>query len=79
MPLHFLPAYKVAVAGLHNILFAVDMLLLLGIHNMLFLQTLESERQTSVVDVLNQLDPSETAHSQGGYYIQIIQPNIVIF
>ena len=61
------------VTAQHDLLLAVHVLLLLGLHDVVFLQTLERQRLARLGGALNQLDPAEAADAQRGDDVQTVQ------
>lgn len=55
-----LPGDERTSTGHHNVLFAVNVLLLKSVDNVLFLEALEGECERPVVDTLNEFDTTET-------------------
>ena len=52
-----------------DVLLAEHVLLLLGLHDVLLLQTLEGVRHAGLLPALDQLHPPEPAHTQGRHHL----------
>lgn len=74
-----LPGDEGTPAGHHNVLLAVNVLLLECIDNVLFLEALESKSQGSIVGALDEFDASESTDAQRGNNIQIGESHLSVF
>ena len=71
-----LPCYEVMSARHQDVFLTEHVLLLLSLHDVLLLQTLESVGHTRLLAALDQLHPPEPAHAQRGYHLQVVQLHV---
>lgn len=79
MQIKLLPGDEGTPAGHHDVLLAVDVLLLERVDNVLLLEALEGEGERSVVGALDQFDAAEAADAQGGHHVQVGQSDLSVF
>ena len=61
--------YEDVSAGHEDVLLAEDVLLLLGLHDVLLLQTLEGVGHAGLLPALDQLHPPKPANTQGRHHL----------
>ena len=71
-----LPGYEVVSARHQDVLLTEDVLLLLGLHDVLLLQTLEGVGHARLLATLDQLHPAKPAHTQRGDHLQVVQLHV---
>ena len=64
-----LPGYEVVSARHQDVLLTEDVLLLLGLHDVLLLQTLEGVGHAGLLPALDELHPPEPANTQGRHHL----------
>ena len=70
------PCYEVVSARHQDVLLAEHVLLLLGLHDVLLLETLQSVRHAGLLTALDQLHTAKPAHPERGHHLQIVQLNV---
>ena len=71
-----LPGYEVVSARHQDVLLTEHVLLLLGLHDVLLLQTLEGVGHARLLATLDQLHPAKPAHTQRGDHLQVVQLHV---
>ena len=64
-------------AGHHDVPLAVDVLLLVGLHDVLLLHALESEGLQRIFLALDQLHSPEAAHAERCQDVEVVQVNVL--
>lgn len=74
-----IPSDKRTPTRHHYVFFAVNVLLLERVDNVLFLEALEGKSQRPVVSALDELDAAKAADAQRGHHVQVGQSDVSVF